>query len=119
MPSIAALHQHAYTSQTVTGTSVTPGATPTTPTPFRCAATVPATCVPWNAVSTQGFGASELAVGDSGIETWPSAQSTFDTPPSVPVSVKSAWVLSIPLSRMPTLTAREPAALAWASGVRM
>src|SRR4051812_25780205 len=119
MPSIAALHQQASTSHTVTGTSVTPGATPTTPVPLRCAPTIPATCVPWNAVSTHGFGTALVEIGDSGTETCPLAQSTLVTPPSVPVLLKSTCVLSMPLSRIPTLTAGEPASFACASGERM
>src|SRR3954466_10979408 len=87
MPSIAALHQQASTSHTVTGTSVTPGATPTTPVPFRCAPTMPATCVPRKSGSTHGFGTAAVETGDSGTETCPSAQSTLVTPPRAPVLV--------------------------------
>ena len=68
IPSIAALHQHTSPSHTWTGTSVTPGATPTTPVPLSCAATMPATCVPC-APESPLHAFAGTPTGDSGTET--------------------------------------------------
>jgi hypothetical protein len=43
------------------------------------------------------------------IEFRPREQSTFVEPPRSPSSSKSRWRPSIPVSRMPTSTARQPA----------
>jgi len=68
------------------------GATPTVPTPFACAATIPATCVPWNWLSTHGSGLPIPGPdGRNETELCPREQSTFDRLPGMPLSVKSTW----------------------------
>ena len=93
----ASAKQNVVVSQTLIGTSVTPGATPVMPSPLICAAMVPATCVPWKPSSVRGSGLDatyERARSVSMLET--------------PFRVKSRWVESMPVSRTPTWTLRQP-----------
>src|SRR5688500_15537381 len=75
-------------SNALTGTSVAPGATPTTPTPLSVAAMVPATWVPWLLSSTAGTpGVMQFAPSDG----WT-------------LSSRSGCRMSMPLSMTATVT---------------
>src|SRR6476469_1961230 len=90
---------------TLTEASRTFGATPTIPTPLRAAAIVPATWVPWSLVV--GYQpVAERSGRPASVQLTESAVSMLWT--------RSGWSGSMPLSRTPTSTLREPSVILWA-----